>query len=233
MLWLSLRAQRSNLVGQCAPGSRLLRRSAPRNDRASMDPYHPDLVSGDRKGIAAAAGRGRVRVADLERRPHQILDEIDFGAVEQTERNLVDDDDNPVFFEQHVVLVTLRVEREAVLEPGAAAARDGDAQKDVRVPLLFLQYGDATRGVAGQDDPPLRNLAFGHVLVPRLYFHAQFRDRPPLVKPPLGPALRPPRLSGGWPVPGSRCRSDCRSDRDGRPPARRFSRASAPAAGSS
>src|SRR5579884_2936752 len=39
MLWLSLRAQRSNLVGQCAPGSRLLRRSAPRNDRASMDPY--------------------------------------------------------------------------------------------------------------------------------------------------------------------------------------------------
>src|SRR5579884_786901 len=46
MLWLSLRAQRSNLVGQCAPGSRLLRRCAPRNDRASMDPYHPDLVSG-------------------------------------------------------------------------------------------------------------------------------------------------------------------------------------------
>src|SRR5579884_3146923 len=44
MLWLSLRAQRSNLVGQCAPRSRLLRRSAPRNDRASMDPYHPDLV---------------------------------------------------------------------------------------------------------------------------------------------------------------------------------------------
>ncbi|HZU91605.1 MAG TPA: hypothetical protein VE993_20300, partial [Stellaceae bacterium] len=60
MLWLSLRAQRSNLVGQCAPGSRLLRRSAPRNDRASMDPYHPDLVS-DGKSASQVTGKSGYR----------------------------------------------------------------------------------------------------------------------------------------------------------------------------
>jgi len=76
----------------------------------------------DREGIAAAAGRGGVRVFDLERGAHQILDEIDFGAVEQVERHIVDDDRDTVALEDEIVRVSLIVKAQPVLKPGAAAA---------------------------------------------------------------------------------------------------------------
>src|SRR5213078_1190973 len=63
----------------------------------------------DRKGIAAAAGGGGVRVLDLEGGAHQILDEIDLGPVQQVERHVVDDDRDPAMFEHDVVWAGLLV----------------------------------------------------------------------------------------------------------------------------
>src|ERR1044071_791594 len=96
-------------------------------------------LSGDRKRIAAAAGRGGVRVADLERGAHQILDEVHLGAVQEIERYIVDDDRDAIMLEDEIVRVALIVEAEAVLEPGAAAARHRDAQEGAAGFFLLLQ----------------------------------------------------------------------------------------------
>src|SRR5262249_33413889 len=86
-------------------------------------------ASADRERVAAAAGRGGVRVLDLERGAHHVLDEVDLGAGEEVERDLVNDDLDAVAREDDIALLPRVVEAEAVLEAGAAAARDGDAQE--------------------------------------------------------------------------------------------------------
>src|ERR687885_394073 len=96
----------------------------------------------NRKRIAAAAGRGGVRVADLERGAHQILDEVDLGAVQEVERHIVDDDRDPAALEYVVVRVLRIVEAKPVLKPGTAAARHCDAQKGVRRLFLLFQRRD-------------------------------------------------------------------------------------------
>src|SRR5713101_6364407 len=101
---------------------------------AALNPSYGSTVrlnSLDRKRIAAAAGRGRVRVADLERGTHQILDEIDLGAVQQIERGIVDNDRDAAPLEPEIIRVALIVKAQPVLKSGAAAARHRDAQKDV------------------------------------------------------------------------------------------------------
>src|SRR5258708_8586184 len=85
--------------------------------------------SGDREGVAAAAGRGGVRVLDLEGGAHHVLDEIDLGAVKEIERGIVDDDLHPVALEDDVAVLARVVEGKAVLEAGAAAARYRHAQE--------------------------------------------------------------------------------------------------------
>jgi hypothetical protein len=59
---------------------------------------------------------------DLERSTHQILDKINLGAVQQTERDIVDNDGDTVSLEHKIIRVPLLVESEAVLEPRASAA---------------------------------------------------------------------------------------------------------------
>jgi hypothetical protein len=58
----------------------------------------------------------------LKRGAHEILDEIDFGAVQQAERHIVDNDGDTVSLEHKIIRVPLLVESKAVLEPRASAA---------------------------------------------------------------------------------------------------------------
>src|SRR5205823_9619601 len=71
----------------------------------------------DRERIAAAAGRSRVRVLDLERGAHQILDKIYLGAVQEVERDVVDNDRDVVAREDEIVRVSLVVKAQPVLKP--------------------------------------------------------------------------------------------------------------------
>src|SRR5262245_38579743 len=96
----------------------------------------------DRERAAAAAGGLGVRVLDLERGADQIFDEIDLGAGQEVERGVVDDDLHPVALEQVVVGLHRVVEREAVLEARAAAARDAEAEHQSGVAFLLDQAGD-------------------------------------------------------------------------------------------
>src|SRR5580704_1567949 len=131
------------------------------------------MVLGDREGVAAAARRGGVRVTDLERGAHQILDEIDLGAIQQIERNVVDDDGDPVALEHPIVGVRLVIEAQSVLEARAAAARDRDAQIGGADLLLFAQKDYAFRGAFGHRDAAFTRRA--QRLAHRLRLHLAHR----------------------------------------------------------
>src|SRR5205814_4487356 len=90
-----------------------------------------------REGIAAAAGRGGIGIADLERGAHQILDKIALGAVQQVERDLVDHDPDAAMLKDDVVGICLIVESHPVLKTGTAAARHRDPQKSAFLGLLL------------------------------------------------------------------------------------------------
>ena len=115
----------------------------------------PGAGSGDRKGVAAAAGRGGVRILDLEIGAHQILDEVDLGAGHEVERYRIDHHLDAVPREGDVVLPARVVEAEPVLESRTAAARDGEAQERLRRPVLGLKKSDAPRGAVADDDAAL------------------------------------------------------------------------------
>src|SRR5215217_31706 len=85
------------------------------------------LLLRDAEGGAAAAGRDDVGVVDLEAGALKALDVVDDGALDVREARAVDQDPQAVVLED-LVAVALRVERERVLEAGAAAAAHADAQ---------------------------------------------------------------------------------------------------------
>src|SRR6476646_8258922 len=73
----------------------------------------------NRKGVAAAAGRGGVRVLDLKRGAHQVLDKIDLGPVQQFERYVVDNHPDAAMFEHDIVGIALFVKAQPVLKARA------------------------------------------------------------------------------------------------------------------
>src|SRR5205823_2605453 len=79
------------------------------------------------EGVAAAARGGDVRVVDGEARL-EALDPIDLGAGQVGRAERIDDDRHALARKLVVALLRAAVEAERVLEPGAAAALDGDAQ---------------------------------------------------------------------------------------------------------
>jgi hypothetical protein len=103
---------------------------------------------------------------DLERSPHQILDEVDLGTVQQAERDIIDDDGDAVSLEHKIIRVPLVVEGEAVLEPRASAAGDGDPQECIFCLFLIPQNRNATRGILGQNDLAVGDIihTLGHVV---------------------------------------------------------------------
>ena len=83
----------------------------------------------DGKAGAAAAGGNRVRIPDLERLAHQVVDEVDHRAAHIDERQIVDQHGGAVLFDGDVVVVAAVDEVELVGEAGAAAAFDRNAQR--------------------------------------------------------------------------------------------------------
>jgi hypothetical protein len=84
---------------------------------------------------AAPARRHDVRVVHLEAGAHQRLGVVDRRAVHVAKRSLVDEDADAVEVEDLIAVVTL-VERELVLEAGAAAPAHRYAETRVRVLLV-------------------------------------------------------------------------------------------------
>src|SRR5579883_355070 len=136
--------------------------------RRALSTRDEDL-STDREGIAAAAGRGGVRIAHLEGGAHHVLDEVDLGAPDELQRYRIDDELDAVALEDDVVVEARLVEGEAVLKAGAAAARDGEPQKGLGQVLLLLELRHPPGGALAQGHSRLRcaAAAFRHALAPR------------------------------------------------------------------
>src|SRR5213076_1299956 len=79
------------------------------------------------EGVAAAARGGDIRVVDREARL-QALDPVDLGAGQIRRAVRIDDDRDALARELVVALLRSAIEAERVLEAGAPAALDGDAQ---------------------------------------------------------------------------------------------------------
>src|SRR5204863_9805661 len=109
----------------------------------------------NRKGVAAAAGRGGVWVLDLKRGAHQILDKIDLGPVQQFERHVIDNHPDAAVLEHDIVGTGLLVKAQPVLKARAAAARHRNAKKGPLSSLLRLEGGDPPCRAVGNRDPAL------------------------------------------------------------------------------
>jgi hypothetical protein len=98
------------------------------------------------------AGRGGVRVLDLEPRAVQVVDVVDLGA-EQVDGALgVDHDRNAVLFGLLVPVADLVVEHELVLQTAATAAHDLEAQGVARATVAIDELPDLGRRVFGERD---------------------------------------------------------------------------------
>src|SRR5258708_1786190 len=97
------------------------RAAAGRSDRRDLF-----LVRDAERG-AATAGRDHVRVLDLEAGALEAVDEVDRRARHVREALAIDEQADALVLEDRV-LVALLVERQRVLETGAAAAANADAQ---------------------------------------------------------------------------------------------------------
>src|SRR5262245_7672459 len=97
---------------------------------------------------AAAAARG-LRIRDRESGAAEILDVIHLRVLQIRRALRIHDDFDAARLDYHVVLFLL-IEREPVLEPGAASALDEDAQR------LALRVGHRAREVLDLLDRLLR-----------------------------------------------------------------------------
>ena len=116
-------------------------------------------LNGERR--PAPAGGGDIGVADDELGSLESLLVVDLGADEVLEGHRVDDDGDAHFAEDGVVVGLLVVKGEAVLEAGASAAGDEDAEFEVGVSLLVHQVFDFACGVVGEDDDGVVGRGFG------------------------------------------------------------------------
>ena len=114
----------------------------------------------DAEGAAAAAGALDVGIIELEAGTFESFDVIDFHAIEIHGAHLVDSDLEAVEVHDFVGLVGLIFKRHVILETGAAAADDGDAQGDRDGVLHAHDFLDLSGGNGRQVDhkfywPPL------------------------------------------------------------------------------
>ena len=101
----------------------------------------------DAERRAAAAGRLRVRVLDGEAAARDVVDEVDFGALQVARADRIDEQLDAVRLDDGVgrrVPFAL-VDHQAVLEAGAAAALHEHAQARVDLVLFGQQLGDLRR----------------------------------------------------------------------------------------
>src|SRR4051794_21250390 len=100
----------------------------PRSTRrgASLDGGDLLLLRHAERGAAAARGDD-VGIVDLEAGALQRVDVVDDRSADVREARTVDEDTEPLILE-HLVVLALGVERQRVLEPGAAATADAHPQ---------------------------------------------------------------------------------------------------------
>src|ERR1039457_6557285 len=96
----------------------------------------------DRKRAAATAGRAGLNVLDQEARSLKTVLIVDFGAGQVLHADGVDQYGDTVLVDSKIVFANRFVEREIVLETGAATTADGDAQLQFGVAV----FGDQLRG---------------------------------------------------------------------------------------
>ena len=120
----------------------------------------------DLEGVAAAAGGDGVRVLDLEARLLEPLEVVDRDTAEVRRAERVDDDADALDLELDVALGGAGVEAKAVLEAGAAAALDRDAEhRRLALGLLGLEAADLRRRERRQRQQLLGLLHGGHGLM--------------------------------------------------------------------
>ena len=114
----------------------------------------------DAEGAAATAGALDVGIIELEAGTLESFDVVDFHAIEIHGTHLVDSDLEAIEVRDFIGLVGLIFERHVILETGAAAADDGDAQGDRDGVLHTHDFLDLSGGNGRQVDhkfswPPL------------------------------------------------------------------------------
>src|ERR1700680_1631500 len=91
------------------------------------------------EGMPAATARNGVRVIDSKARAHQAIDVIDFAAVDVANAHLVNQHFEPLLHNDGIAIL-LFIEGHAILETGATAARDKDAQSQAGIVFLSKQF---------------------------------------------------------------------------------------------
>src|SRR3954471_23225366 len=102
--------------------------------------------------VAAGAAAPGVRVVDGEALLLDRVGEVDGGAAQIRGAHAIDDDRDAVRRQLEVTVEAALVEEELVLQAGAAAGLDGDAQTEVVAALLLQQGADLDRGRFGERD---------------------------------------------------------------------------------
>src|SRR6476646_710172 len=109
---------------------------------------------GDLERVAAAARGSDVRVVDLEAGLLDRLQEVDLGAAKVGRAERVDDDRDALRLDLGVAVLGAAVEAQRVLEAGAAAALDGNAQHaGLALGLLGHQALDLRGRALREHDP--------------------------------------------------------------------------------
>src|SRR5215211_4712269 len=105
----------------------------------------------DQKAGAAATRSGGVRVDHSERGADQVIDEIEFRACQKRHRSGIDQHHRALARDHEVVLGPGPFDVEFVLEAGAAAALDADAQHRA-VAFALEDFPDAAGGPLADGD---------------------------------------------------------------------------------
>src|SRR5690606_6720120 len=114
-----------------------------------------------RERRAAAAGRRGVRIANDELRAGEVFLVVDLGTLQVLDAQRIDEERHAALLDLRVPFLRFLVEREAVLETGAAAALDVDAQLQVRIALGLDELTDLRRGRIGEMQRRLTIRPFG------------------------------------------------------------------------
>src|SRR5690606_24168464 len=150
------RRRRALRGGGCVTGGAGQR--APGGGRTKASPGR--AAAGERRG-AGTAGRGRGGVAHDALCAPQVLLVVDFRSHEVLHAHGIDQERHTLVLDLAVALLDLLVEREAVLESGATAARDIDAQLEIGVVLFLDELVYLARRGVGEDDRRLDAGEFG------------------------------------------------------------------------
>src|SRR5579859_4975200 len=147
---------------------RVSERSVRATRAAARGPVFGGLALGHLEGVAAAAGGGHVRVRDLEAGLLDRLQEVDLGAAQVGRAEGIDDHRDAVGLDLVVALLGAAVEAQRVLEAGAAAALDGDAQNGrLALGLLDRKSLDLGGRALGEHDQLVGSLDDLHAAIDR------------------------------------------------------------------